>query len=203
VIDTPRAAHVLSRAAATLRLSLLYVPVLVLVEKHPKLCHHQPFSLPRGSMNIYLSSRSPWNATFATEDGQILYKVETPLVVGTRTATITRVVPNDSDSPPEATSTTPEGDHHHDSDADPDMKDRYAFMASIEFRHLSPSTIKLIGSEFSTKDYFRRERLVGLFGPYVLRWLLCCDRRCCSELRCEEITYSLRQMGGSTSGCRS
>ena len=99
-------------------------------------------------MNLYLSSRSPLNATFATEDGQILYKVKTPLTP--RTATITRVVPNDVplDS----------------KDADPDMKDRYDFMASIEFKLFSPTTIKLVGSQFTTKSYFRREGY-GFFGP--------------------------------------
>jgi hypothetical protein len=101
-------------------------------------------------MNLYLSSRLPWHATFATEDGQILYKVKTPMI-GTRTATITRVVRNDVPLDSE--------------DADPDMKDKYAFMASIEFRVFSPDKIKLVGSEFTTKSYFRKEGHGFKLGP--------------------------------------
>jgi hypothetical protein len=102
-------------------------------------------------MNLYLSTRLPWHATFATEDGQILYKVKTPIILGTRAAVITRVVPNDVPLDSE--------------DADPDMKDKYAFMASIEFRVFSPDMIKLVGSEFTTKSYFRKEGNGFKLGP--------------------------------------
>jgi hypothetical protein len=105
-------------------------------------------------MNLYLSSRLPWNTTFATEDGQIMYKVKTPMI-GTRTAIITRVVPND----------VPRRSDDADA-ADPDIKDRYAFIASIQFRVFSPTTIKLVGgSEFTTKSYFRPESKTFKLGP--------------------------------------
>ncbi|TFK34281.1 hypothetical protein BDQ12DRAFT_727059 [Crucibulum laeve] len=45
-------------------------------------------------MHLYLSHNSPWNATYTTSEGQVIYKVETPLRLGTRTATIKRVIPS-------------------------------------------------------------------------------------------------------------
>lgn len=95
------------------------------------------------SMKLYLSSRSPINSVFTNEDGQAIYKVETPMTMK-RVATITRVIPNDI---------VPQDGEA----ADPDMKDRYAFMASVEFNHLSSTRITLVGSEFTTNSYFTRE----------------------------------------------
>jgi hypothetical protein len=102
-------------------------------------------------MNLYLSTRLPLHASFATEDGQILYKVETPKLGIPRTATISRVIPN---------YVPQEGE-----DAVADMKDRYAFMASIEFHAFSPAKIKLVGSEFTSKTYFRIDGKTFKLGP--------------------------------------
>jgi len=94
-------------------------------------------------MNLYLSTHSPLRSVFTNEDGQAIYKVETPILEVTRTATISRVIPNDVPK---------EGE-----EADPDMRDKYAFTGSVEFKNLSSSRIKLGGSEFLAKSYFRKE----------------------------------------------
>ncbi|GLB35680.1 hypothetical protein LshimejAT787_0212450 [Lyophyllum shimeji] len=67
-------------------------------------------------MHLYLSTRSVINSTFANEDGQVLYKVETPMAAGTRVSTISMVVPDD----------VPQRD------GEPDMHDRFAHLAEIE-----------------------------------------------------------------------
>jgi hypothetical protein len=96
-----------------------------------------------------MSDRSPLYSVFTNEDGQAIYKVETPMIGITRTATITRVIPNDIPQDGE--------------DAEVDMKDRYAFMASVEFNHLTSARIRLVGSEFTTKSYFKKEGW-GFYG---------------------------------------
>jgi hypothetical protein len=96
-----------------------------------------------------MSDRSPLHSVFTNEDGQVIYKVETPMLGITRTATITRVIPNDIPQDGE--------------DADADMKDRYVFMASIEFNHLTSARIRLVGSEFTTNSYFKKEGW-GVYG---------------------------------------
>ncbi|KAF9463420.1 hypothetical protein BDZ94DRAFT_1258757 [Collybia nuda] len=95
-------------------------------------------------MNLHLSDRSPINATYFNDDGQAIYKVETPIRLGTRTSTITRVIPNDA---------TP-----NDGDGDEvDMRDRFGFLAQIEHKPFSSSVIKFGGIETEVKHYFRKE----------------------------------------------
>ncbi|KAJ3572618.1 hypothetical protein NP233_g2959 [Leucocoprinus birnbaumii] len=43
-------------------------------------------------MRLILSSRHPKNSTYSTESGQLLYKVDTPMKLGNRTATIRKAV---------------------------------------------------------------------------------------------------------------
>jgi len=100
-------------------------------------------------MKFYLSTSSPINSAFTNEDGQAIYKVETPLLKLPWVTSISRVIPNDL--PQE--------------DADPDMRDNYTFMAQIEFHDISPSKITLVGSEFTAKSYFRKEGW-GIYGRH-------------------------------------
>ncbi|KAG5637190.1 hypothetical protein H0H81_005447 [Sphagnurus paluster] len=48
-------------------------------------------------MHLYLSSSSPLRSTFSNAEDQVLFKVETPVCLGTLTSSISYVVPNDSD----------------------------------------------------------------------------------------------------------
>jgi len=100
-------------------------------------------------MKLYLSTSSPLNSVFTNEDGQAIYKVKIPMFKLPLVTSISRVIPNDL--PQE--------------DADPDMRDNYTFMAQIDFHVISPSKIKLAGSEFTSKNYFRKEGW-GIYGRH-------------------------------------
>ena len=131
-------------------------------------------------MNLYLSQRSPLHSTFSTEEGQVLYKVETPTFELTgRTATISRVIPNNI------------GEH-----VNPDMRDRFALMAQIDFVRFGVSKLKFDGNEYTTKKYFRKVGL-GFHGRWVyVRILL----HASLKHREKGIVYSLGQMARSTDG---
>ncbi|KAG5637189.1 hypothetical protein H0H81_005446 [Sphagnurus paluster] len=97
-------------------------------------------------MHLYLSSSSPLHSTFSNEEGQVLYKVETPVMsLSARTSTISCVVP--STSGPDSTTS---------------MQDTFALLGQVEHNRFSSSVMRFGGNEFKTKDYFRKEGL----GPY-------------------------------------
>lgn len=89
-------------------------------------------------MHLYLSSSSPLNAAFATEDGRAIYKVRSPFKLIGSTATISRLVPNLASSKNSA-------------------RQDYVNVASIEFRSIRSSTIRVGGEKFKTKHYFRKD----------------------------------------------
>ncbi|KAF5387170.1 hypothetical protein D9615_002093 [Tricholomella constricta] len=98
-------------------------------------------------MHLYLSTRSPLNSVFSTAEGQALYKVETPMAAGTRTSTISCIVPNDIPQ-------------HHSAHT-VSMQNRFGHLAQVEHNVISSSILRFGGNEFATKDYFRK---VG-WGP--------------------------------------
>lgn len=72
-------------------------------------------------MNFYLSERGPLNSTFAAENGQIIYKVNTPMRLGTRTSTISKIMPNDVVL------------HQEDEgEGEVDMRDRFALCVTLD-----------------------------------------------------------------------
>lgn len=99
-------------------------------------------------MNLHLSKRSPLNSIFSNDNGQIIYKVETPLNIGARTSTITRVVPNDLERA---------------QGGEMDMQGRFGLLAQIVHKPFLSSILKFNGVEVKTKDYFRKEGL-GVYG---------------------------------------
>ncbi|GLB35659.1 hypothetical protein LshimejAT787_0212240 [Lyophyllum shimeji] len=105
-------------------------------------------------MHLYLSTPSPLNATFTNEDGQVMYKVDTPMAVGTRTSTISCVVPNDI---PQQQSDS--------SAAEESMKDRFAHLAQVEHNVVGSSVLRFGGKEILTKEYFRKEGW-GAYGRH-------------------------------------
>lgn len=97
-------------------------------------------------MNFYLSERGPLNSTFAAENGQIIYKVNTPMRLGTRTSTISKIMPNDVVL------------HQEDEgEGEVDMRDRFALLAVVEHKPIKSSVIKFGGTEVETLKYFRKE----------------------------------------------
>lgn len=97
-------------------------------------------------MNLYLKG-SFLNGTYSNEHGQVLFKVKTPLGVSVRTATVTRVVPNDEHP-------------KNGQDLVDDFRDRYAELGEIEFRVLGSSLIRIEGTQVEAQKYFRK---VGWF----------------------------------------
>ncbi|KAF8894852.1 hypothetical protein BD779DRAFT_867293 [Infundibulicybe gibba] len=91
-------------------------------------------------MHLYLSDASPLHATFGNEEGQAIYKVDSPFKLVGRTANISRVVPND----------VPRGE---------DMQDRFAHLAQVEWHTLGSSIIRQAGQEVETKTFFQKEGL--------------------------------------------
>lgn len=98
-------------------------------------------------MNLHLSERSPLHSTFSNDAGQVIYTVETPMGLGTRTSTITKVRSNNA---------VPKIGH------EVDMQDRFGFLAQVKHKPLSSSVLKFAGDEIETK-YFRKEGW-GLYG---------------------------------------
>ncbi|KAF8888277.1 hypothetical protein BD779DRAFT_1611346 [Infundibulicybe gibba] len=80
-------------------------------------------------MLLYLSDSSPLHSTFSNEEGQAIYKVDTPFKLKNRTATIRRV---------------------------DDMRDQFAHLAQVEWRVFGSSRIRQDGEEVETKTFFRK-----------------------------------------------
>lgn len=93
-------------------------------------------------MNLILSDRSPLHSVFSNESGQAIYKVDTPKKLGTRTATITRVVPNEPKDRENGTE---------------NMQDRFTELAKIEFKAVDPSRIRFGNEEYEAKKYLKKE----------------------------------------------
>ncbi|KAF8058592.1 hypothetical protein FPV67DRAFT_509570 [Lyophyllum atratum] len=99
-------------------------------------------------MHLYLSTVSVINSTYSNENGQVIYKVDTPMALGTRTSTISYVVPNDI--PQE--------------DVDPDMRDKFDLFGQVEHKRVGSSVLRFAGHEFETKTYLRKSSEWGAHG---------------------------------------
>ncbi|KAG6810702.1 hypothetical protein H0H92_010665 [Tricholoma furcatifolium] len=91
-------------------------------------------------MHLYLSDRSPLNTILTNADGQVLYKVETPFTLGSRTSTVTRVIPNDIPG----------------NEEEPSMQDRYEYFGEVEHNPISSSVLRFGGNQFETNTFFRK-----------------------------------------------
>jgi len=108
-------------------------------------------------------------SVYSNETGQVLYKVETPIKLPPRTSTISRVVPNNMSTDTE------------------DMRDKFAYLATVKHKAIASSTLRFGGNEVETKEYFRKEGWSAhgrdriFTGPdgHEYRWLL---KSCFSEL---------------------
>ena len=108
------------------------------------------------NMRLILSSRKPYNATYHTEEGQAIYKVETAKpTLGARNIKISKAVP----------SFVGGGDAGGDGES---SKDSFGHLATIEYHMVRNSQIR-VGTtmDVSTDEYFKKEgwnflgRLVG------------------------------------------
>ncbi|KAH6899150.1 hypothetical protein BKA70DRAFT_1314519, partial [Coprinopsis sp. MPI-PUGE-AT-0042] len=81
-------------------------------------------------------SGNPYNSNYCTEDGQVIYKVDSPFKLVGRTATVSKIVPNDESSS--------------------DMCDRFTHIGGIEFNALTTSKITWKGETKETSVFFRK-----------------------------------------------
>ncbi len=94
------------------------------------------------TMLLVLSTGTPWNANYCNEEGQIIYKVESPGLI-TRTIKISRVLP-----PVE-----PEPDAEV---GEAQFRDVYESVAEIDYHLFRHSYIKYGGVNVSVDDFFKR-----------------------------------------------
>ncbi|KAL0947265.1 hypothetical protein HGRIS_013387 [Hohenbuehelia grisea] len=92
-------------------------------------------------MKLYMSKTSAKNATYALENGQVIYRVDTPLKLGNRVTTIERIAPNHTPN---------------------DMHDAFNELAKIEWQVIKSSRINMHGTSKSVSEIFRR----GGYGAY-------------------------------------
>ncbi|KIM49873.1 hypothetical protein M413DRAFT_439002 [Hebeloma cylindrosporum] len=90
--------------------------------------------------HLTLSSKKAWDSTYRTQEGQVIYKVEsaTP-ILGARTMKISKIIPSFSDREAQRS------------------RDSFAHLATIEYHTIRSSRIRMGGLDVATNDYFRRE----------------------------------------------
>ncbi|KAH6907025.1 hypothetical protein BKA70DRAFT_1401298 [Coprinopsis sp. MPI-PUGE-AT-0042] len=88
-------------------------------------------------LTLYLSTATAFDTNYCTEDGQIIYKVDSPFKLVGRRATIDKIVPN------------------VDSSSD-DMRDRFTRIGEIEFSAITPTKITWQGETKEVGNFFRK-----------------------------------------------
>lgn len=95
-------------------------------------------------MKLILSTNTPWNTNYCNEDGQVLYKADSPgLGLTGRTVMISRVVPpvinKDAETVDEA-----------------ELRDSYEHLAELDFHVFKSSRIKYQLIDQSVSEFFRK-----------------------------------------------
>ncbi|KAF8802958.1 hypothetical protein BYT27DRAFT_7049005, partial [Phlegmacium glaucopus] len=98
-------------------------------------------------MHLYLSTNDPWNATWCNNEGQVIYKSESPMcfTLGPRLITIKRILP-------------PNVDNEHA------MRDSFSHLAEIDYSYFFTSRIRYNGIDMATTEFFRKSGGWGLSG---------------------------------------
>ena len=137
-------------------------------------------------MHLYLTRRSHLNSSYVNDDGQVLYKVETPFKFVGLVSTIKSVLPGDittpdcskiSDLAPPYESINDndvEGDDEEpddDADDEPDEEDielryRFVHLAVIEYNKIATSVMRYRGEEYEMSKFFTKKEY-GWFGWYA------------------------------------
>jgi hypothetical protein len=138
---------------------------------------------------LILSKRSPLNAVYSNEAGQVLYKVETPLGFNTRVSSVYKVIPNTTNPPHVAKVELPldgpedqvkekeskleaESEEEEEEEdekelgltelSDTNLKDHFKLLGTIEHKLFGTSVWKDGGNTVELSQFLRREG----FGPY-------------------------------------
>jgi hypothetical protein len=143
-------------------------------------------------MHLYLSKRSHLNSSYVNDDGQVLYKVETPFkfkfgMVSTIKSALPSYIPapgssniNGPPGPPyePISDNGVQGDVEYDAvpDDDDDENDigfedaqlcnRFTHLAEIKFNTIASSVMRYRGEEYKTCKFFTKKEL-GWYGRYA------------------------------------
>ena len=102
------------------------------------------------NIQFILSSEKPWDTTYRTQEGQVIYKVvsETPKLgsmSGRRDIKISKIMPSFDNQIPT-----------QDREAE-QLRDSFAHLATVEYHEYHSSRIRMGGLDVSTNDYFKKE----------------------------------------------
>ena len=139
------------------------------------------------NIHLTLSSKKPWDTTYQTPGGQVIYKVEsaTPMP-GARSIKISKIMPSLFDN-----GTTIKGREAED------LRNSFAHLATIEYHTIRTSRIRMGELDVATNDYFRREgRSLTILGRLVY---LTSEPQCLSVIMLG-IGFSPDQTEGNISG---
>jgi len=91
-------------------------------------------------MHLYLSAGSPWDTSYCTEEGQVIYKVKSHWhTFGVRMLKISRIIPST--------------EAMNEEDA---LRDTFAHLGEIEYCAFRTSRIRYGGQDIPVNEYFRK-----------------------------------------------
>ena len=91
-----------------------------------------------------LSSTEPWDTTYRTQEGQVIYKVEAAApTLGARDIKISKIIPSLDNQ-------------IQDGEAE-NLRDSFAHLATVEYHKIRSSRIRMGDLDISTDDYFSKE----------------------------------------------
>jgi hypothetical protein len=142
-------------------------------------------------MHLYLTKRSHLNSSYVNNDGQVLYKVETPYRLVGLASTIKSALPGDigAPGPNRMNETSPHGqtsdndvegdveydvvpndddenDIEHEANEETELQVRFAHLAEIKFNRITSSVIRFRGEEYETRKFFTRKEWHGRYAPF-------------------------------------
>jgi len=128
-------------------------------------------------MHLFLSKCSHLNSSYVNDDGQVLYKVETPFKFFGLISTIKSALPGDIPTPGSSRINGPrpyesisdnnvKGDvDEKETDFESKEDDRFAYLAEIKFKKITSSVMRYRGEEYETCKFFTKKEL-GWFGRH-------------------------------------
>lgn len=110
-------------------------------------------------MQLIFTKNSPINTTLVSNDGHILYKIDTPFALGKRTTTINKFAPNKFSEKGETDSmlTLADGvDIGKDSkSAEFELRDKSTHLAEIEWYNISGNKLRIGGVEQAATSFLK------------------------------------------------
>ncbi|KAF8162640.1 hypothetical protein B0H34DRAFT_649917 [Crassisporium funariophilum] len=107
-------------------------------------------------MYLYLSSRTPWNTTYCTEEGQVIYSADTPHKYSESPITIKRILPSVNFDAQTA-------------DSEDTLRDQFSHLAEIEYHSFRDynSRIRYAGQDVAVSEFFTKKGW-SCYGRYAV-----------------------------------